>query len=265
MKKFSAFLFFIFYFLYFALPSHASYISLQTSLTSQYENDRLTVNVTIVNKGDESAYNVQVEFRVGGRNVLSSKIAELAVGETRELEQTLPFNIARPGTYPLALITHYTDANQYPFSALLMQTFVYRDSGFPPLSGQLSSASFDREGKLDYKIKNSGQGVVKVQTTLIAPAELTIVPVNRELIIEPGTEQGLSFAVKNFSALPGSTYQIFAVAEFEENGLHYTAIAPGLIKIVARRAILGIDQSIYIAILALLLLLFVGAQLLRKK
>jgi hypothetical protein len=263
MKK--AFSFGLFILLLFTLPARASFISLKTTLSSQYENGRLTVKVSIVNNGDEPAHDVQAEFRVGGRSVLSDKISELPVGEMGMIEQYLPFKIARPGTYPLALVTHYTDVNQYPFSALSLQTFVYRDAGYPPLFGQLSSAAFDREGKLSYKLKNSGQGVITAQTTLIAPAELTVAEANREIVIEPGTEQSLSFAVKNFSALPGSAYQAFAVAEFEERGLHYTAIAPSLIRITARREILGIDQSIYLAVLVLLLLLFAGFQLLKKK
>jgi hypothetical protein len=248
-----------------AAPANASFISLKTAVSSRYDHGRLTVIVSAQNKGDESAYNVQWEFRLGSQRVMGDKIPELPVGATMRTEKKLPFQPDLPGTYPLALITHYTDANQYPFSALSLQTFVYRDAGYPPVSGLLGSATFDREGRLEFKAKNAGQGVIKARVMLIAPVELTVANNYRDIIIEPGNEQGLSFTVKNFSALAGSTYQLFAATEYEDGGLHYSVITPGQVKVVARQAILGLDPTIYIAALALLLLLFIGAQLLRKK
>jgi hypothetical protein len=258
-------LLFTFSFFLFPLPANASYISLQTALSSRYEHGRLTVNVSALNKGDEPAYNVQWEFRAGGRSVLGDKIPVLDVGSTMRTVKRLPFPAGLPGNYPLTLITHYADANQYPFSALTLQTFTNGQDGYPTVAGRLSSAAFDREGRLTYRLKNGGPGLIVAVTRLVAPAELTVAPAERVSTIEPGSEQVLSFTVKNFSALFGSTYQAFAVTEFDRDGRHYTVIAPGLAKIIERQELLGIDYSVYIGLLAGLLLLFVAAQFFKKK
>jgi len=256
--------FFTFSFLLFPLPARASYISLKTSLDSRYENGRLTVDVAALNKGDEPAYNVQWEFRAGGLTVLGDKIPQLPVGATMRTTRNLPLRLSLPGNYPLTLITHYTDANQYQFSALTLQTFTNGQDVYTSVAGQLGSAAFDREGRLTYRLKNGGPGVIIAVTRLVAPAELMAVPAERASTIEPEGEQDLSFTVKNFSALVGSTYQAFAVTEFDRDGRHYTVVSPGLVKITERRAILGIDYSVYIALLAVLLLLFVAVQFLKK-
>jgi hypothetical protein len=270
MKKlasflFFTFLFFTFYFLLFTFPARASFISLNTTLTSHYEHGRLLAKVSVLNKGDEPAYNVRAEFKAGGQALLAKKSLSLPIGGTYQAEQAVPLSLALPGTYPLTLIMHYTDANQYPFSALTLQTFIYRQEAPAPIVGRVNSTAFDKEGNLSFKLKNSGERPITTKTTLIVPAELSVKESQRALVIEPGSEQGSGFSVQNFSALSGSTYQVFAVTEFDDGGLHHTAIAPGIIKISTEHNFLGLDAAVYVVILIVLIVLFIGAQFLRKK
>jgi len=248
-----------------ALPAFGSYISMTTSLSSKYERGILKAHVEIVNKGDEAACNAQAEFRSGGLSALADKVPQLPVGWTYKTDRELPLALKVPGTYPLTLVVHYTDANQYPFSALLIQTFVYGQEAPAPVFGRLNTATFDKEGRLTLQLKNSGTRPVKATSTLIVPAELTVDQAGRTATIDPRSEQRVSFPVKNFSALAGSTYQVFAVTEFDDGGLHFTAIAPGLVKITSESKVFGLGNWVYVVILAVLALAFIGAQFLRKK
>jgi len=248
-----------------AVPALASYISLNTKLTSQFERGKLKASVEIVNKGDEAACNVQAEFRSGGLSVLADKVPQLPVDLTYKAKRELPLALSAPGTYPLALIVHYTDANQYPFSALTLQTFVYREEAPSPLASQLGSATIDKEGGLTLRLKNFGSRPLQVTAGLVVPAELTAGQAGRAVVLEPNSDQSVSFSIKNFSALAGSTYQVFAVAEFEDGGRHFTAIAPGLVKISNEPKVLGLNPWAYFVILVVLVLAFFGAQFLRKK
>jgi len=247
-----------------ATATSASYISLNTSLSSKVEGNNLKVMVSSVNKGDESAYNVQAEFRAGGRTVLAEKRAGLPVDAAYQAQATIPVPLNRPGTYPLVLVMHYTDANQYPFSALTAQTFIYRQEAVSPIFGQVRSTSFAKEGKLNFKLKNLGDREIRAATRLIAPRELTVEEEKLELSVGAKSEQSAGFTVRNFSALSGSTYQVFAVSEFDDGGLHYANIAPGTIKIVEERGFLGLSQTVIIVILAALVLVFIGAQFIKK-
>ena len=238
----------------------ASYISLNTTLRSKAENNNLKVSVAVTNKGDESAFNVQAEFTVNGKNILASKMAELPVGGNYKVEENFKLSLAKPGTYPLTLVMHYTDANQYPFSALTGQTFAYKTEAVSPIFGQLKSTSFSKEGQLKLVLKNSGDAEIKTNTYLVAPRELTVAEKALSLAIAPKAEQSGSFAVKKFSALSGSTYQVFAISEFEDQGLHYTSISPGTIKIVERQEIFGLSYTTLFIILAMLIIIFIGAQ-----
>jgi len=238
----------------------ASYISLNTTLSSKVENNNLKVTVSVVNKGDESAFNVQAEIKVGKKDVLLSKTSELPVNGIYKVEEAFRLSLAKPGTYPLTLIMHYTDANQYPFSALTGQTFTYRQEAVSPIFGQLKSTSFSKEGQLKLVLKNSGDAGIKTNTYLVAPGELTVAEKSLSLAVASKSEQSGSFAVKNFSALSGSTYQVFAISEFEDQSLHYTSISPGTVKIVERQEIFGLSYATLFFILAMLIIIFIGAQ-----
>jgi hypothetical protein len=242
----------------------ASFISLNTSLSSKVEGDRLKIVVASVNKGDESAFNVQAELRVGGKTILAEKQGELPIDSRYSAAAIFRLSLKKAGTYPLTLIMHYTDANQYPFSALTCQSFVYRREAISPVFGQLKSAAFSKEGTLSLTLKNSGGTTIKTVTSLVAPRELTVDEKAGEVVIPAKSEKKIGFNLKNFSALAGSTYQVFAVSESEDAEMHYTSIAPGTVKIVAEQAIFGLSSTLVIIALAILIVLFVGAQFFKR-
>lgn len=246
-------------------PVTASYISLTTTLSSKVEDQNLKVAVSVTNKGDESAYNVQAELVVNGKQILSEKKAELTVNSSYQFQTTIPISKTKPGTYPLVLILHYTDANQYPFSALTCQTFAYKREATPPIFGQLKPVTFSKEGKLHFSLKNLSDSKIKVKTYLVVPKELTTVDKEKEIVSAPRSEQSLNFLLKNFSALAGSTYQVFAISETEDREFHYTSISPGTVKIVTSSEIFGLGYSAILIILAVLLIIFIGAQFLKWK
>jgi len=232
----------------------ASYISLNTTLTSKIEGDILSLQISSVNKGDESAFNVQAELQAAGKNRLSKKVAELPVNGTYSAAEKIKVNYQKSGNYPLSLVLHYTDANQYPFSALTCQTVVYRKEAVSPVFGMIKAITFSSEGRLKLTLKNSAEKEIKSQIALIAPRELTIEDKAQALVLAPKSTRTLEFSAKNFSALPGSTYQIYALIESEDAELHYTTIIPGTIRIASEGPKTIITLSVIVV--ALLIMIF---------
>jgi len=246
-----------------AVPAFASYISLNTTLRSKVEGNNLKVIVQVVNKGDESAFAVQAEFRVGGKTLLAEKAPELPVNNLYSATAVLPLNLATPGNYPLILVMHYADANQYPFSALTAHAFVYRQEGVPPLFGQVKPATFAKDGTVDFVLKNSGNREIKAVTRLVVPRELTALNDRVPLTLAPRSQQSAGFRLSNFSALAGSTYQLFAVTEFEDGGLHFTSLAPGTVRINEGNLLVNY-QALFIGLIIALIVGFIALQFRRK-
>ena len=223
------------------------------------------INVSSINKGDESAYNVQAEIRVGTKTILADKVTELPVNGVYKVNASLKVMVAKPGNYPLFLTMHYADANQYPFSALSCLSFAYQQETLSPVFGQLSSTTFSKQGKVKLVIKNTSDQPVKTRTYLVAPRELSYKSQPTEVLIDPRSEKSVEFPLENFSALAGSTYQVYAVSESEDEQSHYTSIAPSTVKVVASQAIYGMSYSLIFALLVILLVIFVGSQFFKKK
>jgi hypothetical protein len=248
-------------------PAAASFISLNTSLTTKVTGRQLLVLVKAENKGDETAYNVQAEIRVAHQSVLGQKVSQLPVNSRYQAEFSIPLSkLAKPGCYPLALLLHYTDANQYPFSALSCQTFNFNSTDLPPeIFGKMTAGSFWKKGEVKLSYKNLGDNKFKLAISLITPRELTVSGEKKTLLLSAKSAESLTIPVENFSALSGSNYQIFALAEYNLGDKHQTVIVPGMIRIADKTTLLGLDRNLLIVILVALLAIFSAAQLLKKK
>jgi hypothetical protein len=242
----------------------ASFINFSTTLSSKVEGNDLNVSITSTNKGDESAFNVQAELIAGGQKIATPKMAELRVGETYKTENKFKLTVNKKGLYPLILIMHYTDANQYPFSALSCQTYDLGNKSVPSLIVQLKSAQMSKKGNIKLAMKNSGDTSIKAKTWLVVPGELTVLEKEKEISLSSKSDKEVSFAVRNFSALAGSTYQVFAVTEFDTGDEHQTVISTGTIQVVAKREILGMNYIIVISFVILLIIIFLVVQFKRK-
>jgi hypothetical protein len=247
-----------------ASTAAAGFIRLDVVLTSRLEDGRLVVQVSAVNRGDEPAHSVRAEISAEGGNIWAESERVLPVNGTYRAEVRIPVNLGNPGSRPLALVMHYMDANHYPFSALTVQTYGVGAGAAPSLFGQVKSATIAKTGKVHFVLKNSGDREIEADVRLLSPRELTVRENGKGLSVPPKGERGGFFHLENFSALPGSDYQIFVVASFENAGVRATAIAPGTVRITAARTLFGFGYPFALAILLILIAVAAGIQLIRK-
>jgi len=239
----------------------ASYISLNTSLGTKVAERELGVYVSVINKGDEPAHNVQAEIRLAGKKYYGKKVQQLGIDQKYQVMRDLPLKLKRPGNYPLILAMHYTDANQYPFSALTGKTFAYKSAELPSeIFGRMNSATFWKQGQIKLTLRNSSDSEIKTNAYLETPREIAVASPKQTVVISAKSEKVLIFKLTNFSALTGSNYQIFAVTEYNKDGVHQTSITPGMIKIVEKKAIMGIDYNYLVFALVVLVLAVVFYQ-----
>lgn len=115
------------------LPASAGVITLETKLTSKIVGQQLKIEVNSLNKENEAAYNMRAKIKVGDKTILAAKLAELPVGEIYHADIQSPVPSTLPGTYPFVLTLEYTDANQAPFSVLIINNLIIEKNGSPHL------------------------------------------------------------------------------------------------------------------------------------
>lgn len=252
--------------LFFYSSALASFISLNTTVTAKVVGSQLKVLVSAVNKGDEPAYSVQAELQVGDKKILAEKKEKVEIDGDYKGYAAFNLNLINPGQYPLIVVMHYADANQYPFSALTIPVFNFKAEDVPvEIFGRMRSATFWKEGQLGLTLKNSGNTTINAKTNLVVPQELTVQNNQQDIAIAGRASAHTSFNIENFSALSGSTYQVYAVSEYDKDGRHHTVITPGMIKIVEKRNILGLDYQYLLIFLVILVMVFIIFQVFKSE
>lgn len=245
--------------------SFASYISLNTTVTAKSDKTNLKILVSAQNKGDESAFNVKAGIKAGNKTILAASKQELGINQIYSAEALVGFENQISGQYPLVVTMHYADANQYPFSALNAQTFNVKVDTLPSdLFGQMGATTIWQDGELALKLKNLGDSNINASIYLATPRELTSTASPQAISIPAKEQTSITFPVKNFSALNGSAYQVFAVAEYDLNGSHHTTITPGTVRISESKKIFGVDYNALLIIAIILIGAFLVFQFLPK-
>lgn len=244
----------------------ASYISLNTTVTAKSDKNNLKILVSAQNKGDEPAFNVKAEIKAGNKTILAATKQELGINQIYSAEALVGFENQIGGQYPLVVIMHYADANQYPFSALNAQTFNVKVDTLPSdLFGQMGATTIWQDGELTLKLKNLGDSNINASIYLATPRELTSTASPQAISIPAKEQASITFPIKNFSALNGSAYQVFAITEYNLNGTHHTTITPGTVRVVESKTIFGLNINVLIFTCMILLVIFIGAQFFWKK
>ena len=238
----------------------ASYISIQSQITTT--ENRTIVKVT--NLGDEAAYNVQLSLDINNKKTISNVKERLGIQKSFEWKVPLAAKPKNPGKYPLILTTNYQDANFYPFSAISVSAFDYKQSTISDIAAKINNIELSDEGTLELTIKNLADTAKNIDIRLIVPKELTADKEKLRAKLPAKTQSTIHFEIKKFSALVGSSYVVFAIIEYDENNRHYTTMASGVVKIAEKKNIFT-NQNLLISLLVILVVIFVYFQFKKKK
>jgi hypothetical protein len=231
---------------------HAGSISLESQIKTLVADETAEATVSVVNRGQESAFSllIRAEWPDIAEESKVEPVLKPTGSSTAHFKTSLKKYI--PGSYPLTLRLLYVDGNQYPLSALSVTTFNIGQVLTAEILGVLEPLSLSKSGTLHLRIKATDGRSRRVSVRVVLPVQLTIDPPIQEIDLPAGQEQGLSFHIRNFSALPGSRYPIFAIIEYTEDGRHGTALAPSLVDVVPNSAPQDYMHYALIAFIAIL-------------
>ena len=234
----------------------ASFIRLETQINSTYDGKRFKVGVEVTNRGDEPAYNVQVNGEVNGQMLTTPAKDSLGVNEKYSTDAVLDTNLAKNGKYPVIVKVDYTDANQYPFSAISINHVVYGKNVTSQMFGIFKNIEISSEGILNLSLKSLSEQEEKVTVRLILPRELSSPNLSKTISLKAKSEDKVNFEVKNFSALPGSVYSVYAIMEYDEGDTHYSSSVGGNISIQKEGGFVKSNRTLLIGIAVILVVLF---------
>jgi hypothetical protein len=261
LKKLKSLIVFFLILLFLADIVSATFISINTDITDmQIEGEFGMSSLSVRNLGDEAAFDVGLSFLLPqGFDSDDIFVGRLNPDEGAEKEFILSIEgDILAGVYPAALVVSYKDANSYPFSAIAPFKIIQGSRTTSNVFGVFDEVTLagDRKEKLTLSIKNPDTSSHDLSVNLYIPIELNTVESQKELFISPSSEGKVDFEISSFSALPGSTYAVFASITHEEAESAYSTFARGTIKIEEEKPFLSNRSLGAVLILLLFILLF---------
>ena len=218
---------------------YATHIAMMAKMVVNPGKDWIEVEVSITNKGDEDALVVSPQLKLGREEVMLSHLPRL--GPNTSYQWTHRFEIMKlgfklNGAYPLFLKTHYHDANFYPFSMpeiILMHYKVVPPA--PPVKGAFSIGNVNNTGRAEVRLINPSQDDLSGTVDLFLPDELVSHTPETPFRLAGGKDVKTPFRLENKWALQGSSYRVYAVAQWVYSDIHYTLVIPEIIKVKGDR------------------------------
>lgn len=244
----------------------ASNISMDIKAASVFTKGRVSVNLEISNRGDESAKSAWVAVSLGTNTVRGETRKILATNESFRVNLDLGAAPEIPGIYMLPIRVHYEDLNGYPSTASTTVPLITGEPGdiSDSLTASLSSSAVVRNGELVLDLSVRGKDSINASLTLVAPDELSCITSDSLLRLVPGTDGRVAIKIRNLSALNGSSYPVTAIMDYVDKGFHRSITATGVVKIGAAGGRLFCSVIVWSIVAGVLMAVFAVMQFIRR-
>ena len=243
----------------------AGVIKIRTQTTLKTNEQNLEISVTLFNDGTDAARNLQVHTKLFGKTIGSRILPELGPGKSKAFVFDEKIEGAKPGRYPLTIVTDFQDANQYPFSAISGMTFSVGPEKTTELAILGKDSRIEKKGKLSFNVKNIGEQKKQIQATLVLPRELSSPVSEKNFELPARSEKSLAFEIQNFSALSGADYPVFCYFEYDQAGIHHTAVSSATVRLITEENLFRQYRWVWIILIGVLVAAFLVVMVRQKK
>jgi hypothetical protein len=228
-----------------ATTARAGNISISITPTISLQDGTLTAQVQVRNGGDEAAHSVSPILLFGDQQARGTALEDLAPGQTTSAPLTLPVGNLGPGRWLFRVAVDYADANAYPFQALHAGLFSIANP--PPAKVSVShidAPPVSRDGSIGVQLKNLAGVARQAAVRVAVPDGIEVSAPVHTVALDAWGEAKTSVPIVNRTALPGSRYPVFVAAEYDDEGVHQTALTSAIIEIQAPRNFFQAERSL---------------------
>ncbi len=186
--------------------------------------------IRLENAGDEDARNVAAVVDFMGQRSEFPPLEALPPNSPRGA--LFPVVLEKlNGTYPAVITVGFEDLNGYPFSSVTVVPVRGAVGAFTDVVAAVKAVKIRGKGKVHVKFRSSSTSPVDGRYRLITAREIICDENEGQVSIPARGKAELSIPVENFSALPGATYPVHIILEYDREGTHQTVVAAGMATI----------------------------------
>lgn len=236
--------------------AYAGYLTIGgiAKITTTVENGNLNLTGTyeISNRGNESAQNVFPSFELGkwswagderilspGSNEVWPIKASISLERISHKEAGGEIELPAKGRFPLIVLRHYEDVNGVKFSVadvteIFVGSLTPEELSIAKIPQVNTTFACDGDGKTFsclLTMRNLSQTAKKIAVSYHTSQELQLKPPVSVIDLAPHSSVSLASDVENISGLPGSGYAIFAVMQWNQNGIASEATVARIVNV----------------------------------
>jgi hypothetical protein len=199
--------------------------------------DQVSLLVESENMGDENALKVKFEAMFSGTPQLSPVIEKME--PNAKIDHSFEWKLADSSKYRqlvIPVVTHYSDANLYPFSSVTYALVVADTNPSETIVGKTATLSMTDHGALVMQFRSLDDSSRELTLRVVAPKEIAVHPSSLQIKVPASGEGSAEFSVSNFSALPSSSYaltplmgRVIIVNRYDQLRANLNWIAPSAI------------------------------------
>jgi hypothetical protein len=193
------------------------------------------VTVRATNSGPGAVRDIVPEVRLRSTSRRGDAVPALGDGDTHVWSVTLPAPDTG-GTYGVVARVAYVDARGTAASAVGVGLVATSGAPDDPVTATLAVQPIDTHGAAALTLVNPTPALVAGRVHPVLPSELGTDPETFPAQVLPGGCATATFVLENDGAEPGRTLPLWALFEYERDGLHRTVVAGAALPIVPRRA-----------------------------
>ena len=235
----------------------AENITLTSSLTCEVTPPMLKAKLLLRNDGLAAAYSIQAEFHFADKPWLSEVFPQLEPGQELTIDYLESLELENKGIYPLVAKVLFKDAGGYPMTTIIVNPFSYEEITSPSIYSKLDKIVLSDSGQLRLNITNTGYFDLKLNVHIYVPDEISVQQTQTQLELKERSKVNFRFDLKNFSALAGAVYPVWATIEYEHEGLHFTSVCDGEIEIIETANVFKKYWWLWLSLAGLIVALFI--------
>ena len=248
-----------------APPVLAGTISLQTAAETRVVGSELTLRVSPVNRGNETAHRLTISPEVNNLQFKPLFYGSLEAGKTVTAKWQQPLPAWPPGTYTVLIRVGFTDAMGERFTALSFSTFANKKISKSQIVLKGEPLNLDNEDVLEVIVENQGASEKRLSLRVVLPAEIRCPSATKTVVLSGRSEVREGFYLSRGSARSGATYPLILLARYLEGGMHHSAATAVEITIVEPEPFLRKHRNILGLLTVFLFLSYLGLQLKGRK
>jgi hypothetical protein len=243
-----------------AICTYAGTISLQTTSEARVVDGKISLTVTVINRGDEVARKLRIYPEVQGLKLQQQSFTSIPAGETisANWKQALPG--WPPGTYTAVVRVDFADSAGEPSTALSFSTFPYQQTSRSEIDLETVSLSLEDEAELQFMLKNNGNAEKRLSLRLVLPGEIRCASPIKTVALPGLSEVGESFSLTRVAGRAGDTYPVILLARYLDGGKHHSVAVAAEVSLLDSVPFIRRHRVKLAVITTLLFLTFLGMQ-----